>query len=91
MIVEAVIKWIVSGFTSLLAMLPDYTAPDFVATAITFWTGVLAAASGMSQWINFPAISTAALFIGGATVTAITLKIFRMIVSLASGGGGSAA
>ena len=91
MIFDSLFTWIVNGVVSLIQLMPTVDIPTWVSTTVSLWSDMLEGAAGMSHWINFPAIASAATFILGATLISISLKIIRMVISLASGGGGSAA
>lgn len=91
MITEAII-WVFSRLVAfLVGLLPTWTPPTWLDTVI----GTLADAIGyitmLNGWVPVQAIGTAVAFILACSLVAFGVKAGRMVLSVATGGGGSAA
>jgi hypothetical protein len=90
-ITEAII-WVFSRAAAfLISLLPSWTPPDWLVTVTNTMGEAMGHITMLSGWLPISAIGTVVAFILGCSVLAFALKAGRMVLSLATGGGGSAA
>lgn len=91
MITEAII-WVFSRLAAfLIALLPSWEVPAWLVTVIATLADAVSMIGMLSGWVPVAAIGTAVAFILACSALGLALKFGRMILSLATGGGGSAA
>jgi hypothetical protein len=91
MITEAII-WVFSRLAAfLIALLPGWTAPAWLVTVTSTMAGAIGHISMLSGWLPIAAIGHAVAFILACSALHLALRFGRMVLSLATGGGGSAA
>lgn len=87
--------WIITAFSTLAAgligLLPSWTAPDWLTTCTATLANALGYVGMLNGWVPIKAIGVAVAFMLACSGTALLLRFGRMALSLATGGGGSAA
>lgn len=91
MITEAVVNLLVGLFTFLLDLMPDVTLPAWIGTSTTALGTALGHITLLDNWIPVQAIGHVVVFILGCFTVAFGVRVGRMLISLFTGGGGSAA
>lgn len=91
MITEAIIDVFSRVAAFLIGLLPDWTRPDWMQTLIDAATDGVAGVAQLGRWIAFDHISVALAFILATWLIALGIKVARMVLSISTGGGGSAA
>jgi hypothetical protein len=90
---------ITEGIITVLAGLASFIGNAFGTMSIPgWWTSIRdtidqlsTAAAGFGQWLPMTALGQALTFIVGAIGVALGIKVVRMLASIFTGGGGSAA
>lgn len=77
---------IVSG---VLNLLPSITLPDWLGTSISAVSGAFSHAGLYGEWLPLTAIVGGIAFIGVCSGIAWAIKLFRVGVSMGTGGGGA--
>ena len=91
MITEAII-WVFSRLAAfLIDLLPDWTPPEWLASMTATLADAVGNIAMLSGWINVAAVGTVVAFILACAALALAVKFGRMVLSRATGGGGSAA
>ena len=92
-----IVEWVVGVVLDLLAwvlgLIPTFTVPPEMSPA-SMVSGVSFFASGLGQvepYVNVSVLLVCAVAVLGALAVALAAKGLRMVLSLATGGGGSAA
>ena len=85
----SLLAFILHGVVSILPSLPG--PPSWLTSSDSAVGTVFQYADSMSVWFPTSLVLTALTTIGGIWLAALLLKIGRMVVSLFTGGGGSAA
>jgi Trk-type K+ transport system membrane component len=92
MIVKWLIDLVVELFGHVLSLLPDsLVQPADVQASIDTINSVLQSGSGLGAWIPYGQVFAAVSMLLGAIAIAIGIKVVRILLSLFTGGGGSAA
>lgn len=92
MIFEAILNLLTSLITLLLSALPELTIPTwYTDDFLPFWTSTISGVSGFRAWFPFDAIGTAVAVLSSTFAITVAIRIVRMVISLFTGGGGSAA
>lgn len=88
-------EFLVTAFSTLAAgligLLPSFTPPSWLPTAVSTLTDAVGYVSMLNGWVPIKAVGTAVAFMMLCSGLALLLKFGRMGLSLATGGGGSAA
>lgn len=91
MITDALIRfggWIVH---SLLGLIPEWTAPEWVTSAGSAIASVLSWVDSLSVWFPMRLLGVVAAAVTGAWLVSFGVKIVRIVASFLTAGGGSAA
>ena len=91
MIVELIVKAFAALATGIGALLGDADAPGFIANLEGWWSSFMGMLGGLTPWIPWDtagAVVAAVLLAIGAS---FVVKVVRIVLSLFTGGGGSAA
>ena len=92
MIIDSLFNAIQTPFVNILnSMSSWFTIPSWYPEALGFWDGTLEDIADMAHFVPLSAVGQVGTLIFAASVTAITIKLIRLAISLFSGGGGSAA
>jgi len=91
MITQALLDFAVSVFSALLSVVPSFELPSWFETVLPWWATVFDLAEGFRVWIPFDAIKNVLVFSLAVYATVIGIRVARIMVSLFTGGGGSAA
>lgn len=91
MIVQSLIQWVADGITALLGLFPTWEAPTWQAQALDFWTTSIESVNGLAQWFPLPLIGIVAIAVFASLAVSIGIKLFRIVASFLTLGGGSAA
>jgi len=75
---------------ALLDGLPAYTVPAWVTGSASFFGTVFGYASSMGAWFNAPLLLTVLLAVLAVNLFGFGVKLTRSVISLFTGGGGSA-
>jgi hypothetical protein len=90
-ITEAII-WVFAHLCSfLIGLLPSWTEPTWLTTSVDTLASAVQNIAMLSGWVPVQAIGIVVAFILVCSGVAMGLKFGRMVLSLATGGGGSAA
>ena len=91
MITEAVI-WVFSRLAAfLIGLLPDWAAPDWLLSSVAVLAEAVGKITMLSGWVPVSAVGHVVMFMLACSALALAFKSGRMVLSLATGGGGSAA
>jgi hypothetical protein len=82
-----VLKWIVTHF---LALIPTLPVPSWLADRTGFVGQVMGYISGLGNWIPFSYAATGVALVLASMGVGALIKVGRMMLSVATGGGGSA-
>lgn len=87
--------WIITAFSTLAAfligLLPSWTAPSWLVTVTATLADAITYVTMLNGWIPIKAVGVAVGFMITCSGIALLLRFGRMGLSLATGGGGSAA
>jgi len=91
MIFDAIIG-VLAGFLTFIGdLIPDVTIPDWFSTFPEFIEPAWDVINGLDNWLPVQAIGIAVAWMIGLQVVIIGIRVTRVVVSLFTGGGGSAA
>jgi hypothetical protein len=91
MITEAIIWVFAHLVTFLIDLLPSWSAPAWLVTVTDTLADAVSYVGMLNGWVPIKAVGVAVVFMLGCSTLAFALKAGRMVLSLATGGGGSAA
>ena len=91
MITRTIIQLLGGLVAWLVTIMPAPTMPSWYAPIPGFLASVGSAVSQFSYWLPVSLISTMLIFVTGARIFPVVIRIVRVVVSLFTGGGGSAA
>lgn len=90
-----IIEWLVDALTAVLAFLldlfPTVTVPSWVETSTSYVADGVAFINGWAAWVPLDALRNGLLFLLLCGAVAFSVRVFRIALSLFTGGGGSAA
>ena len=89
MIISLIIKLFVSVVQGLLSLLPHFDPPSWVSDVGTAAGTVAGALSGSSAWLPWNALFVAVGVVMACYVAAGGIRIFRIVASFVTLGGGS--
>lgn len=94
MIVEAIVGALVSVIEFALGLVPEFEMPEWLdgtgaGTLHGYATDIGEAASGGSYWVPFDAAALAVTIVLAAVAFSLLVRLFRLVLSLFTGGGGS--
>lgn len=91
MITEAII-WVFSRLVAfLVSLIPSWTPPDWFTTATAWLSSGLSSVAGYANWMPLEAIGVGVGFLMACSAIALAVRLGRMLLSVSTGGGGSAA
>jgi hypothetical protein len=90
-IIDKVLDWLTSLVVAAFSLFPTWGLPTWWATATTKWAEIVAGISDLAHWVPLEAVFQVAAAIFLVSAFAFSVRIGRIIISLFSGGGGSAA
>lgn len=91
MITEAII-WVFSRLVAfLVGLLPGWEAPAWLTSTTSTLGNAVGHVGMLDGWLPIRAIGTVVVFILACAGLALALRFGRMLLSVATGGGGSAA
>jgi hypothetical protein len=91
MIVEAFLGLLFGLFSFVGDLMPEMEVPAFVGSIAGLVGTITGAMAPLGMWIPFGAAGTATTAVLVAIGVAVAVKIVRIVLSLFTGGGGSAA
>lgn len=91
MITSAIMRVLLGFMTFVLGLLPSFTPPAWMADLAGYVSSGLGAFSSLSYWIPVGAVGTVVALVVVVQGIALALKLARMVLSVVTGGGGSAA
>jgi hypothetical protein len=83
-VMTAILAW-------LVGLLPSWSRPDWMQTLIDAASDGVAGVAQLGHWIAFDHISIALAFVIGTWLIALGIRAGRIVLSMLTGGGGSAA
>jgi hypothetical protein len=90
-----ILVWIWDAIRTLLDLLlglfPTVTMPTWVGMIADYFVQGVTVLNGMGNWVPLGAISTGLTFVLSCSAIAMTIRVARILISLFTGGGGSAA
>lgn len=90
-----IVQWLFDALTTVLAFLlglfPTITLPSWVDTATSYVQQGVAFANGWGAWVPLAAVRNSLLFLLLVGGVVFSVRVFRIALSLFTGGGGSAA
>jgi hypothetical protein len=90
-ITQAVINFFVNIFGTVVGAVPGLELPAWYQTVIPFWNNSFVMAEGFRVWVPIEAFGNVLTFSLSVFAIIIAIRVVRIMVSLFSGGGGSAA
>lgn len=90
MITEAIINVFAAVVAFLVGLLPSWTAPDWLGAAVSTMASAIGDITMLSGWVPVKAVGTAVAFMLACSGIGMAVKVARMVLSLSTGGGGSA-
>lgn len=91
MVTDAILRALANFLSWVIGLFPTITLPDWVTTVTGFVTGIVTQALQLGNWIPWPMVGLAFVFIWGAFLVAFGVRIARIVASFFTAGGGSAA
>lgn len=91
MIIEALVSMLSALVTSVADMFGSLTLPEWWVSLDGSLSSLGEYAAGYGEWVPVAEAVTALGFVVGALALALTIKLVRIVVSLFTAGGGSAA
>lgn len=91
MIVEAFISILVGIADGIFALLGNSAAPSWLTGVGGQLASLVDMSASLGSWVPWPVIAASVAAVGGAYLVSLTVKVVRMLISLFTGGGGSAA
>ena len=91
MVTRAVVELLGGLVAWLVTLMPSPSMPDWYAPIPGYLATLGSAVSQFSYWIPVSLISTMLVFVTASRLAPIVIRIVRVVVSLFTGGGGSAA
>ena len=89
MIIDEFLLFFFGFIATFIGMLPVYDLPTYSEQALTFWSGMIQDAYKLNGFVPISAIFQVLLSLIAVQLIVITIKIIRMGISLATGGGGA--
>lgn len=91
MILEAIVSAFVAVITFLIGLIPSWSAPGWLTTATTTLADAVGHIAMLNGWLPVSAIGQVVVFLMAAGALALGIRLTRIVLSLVTGGGGSAA
>jgi hypothetical protein len=91
MILEWLLGAVVTVVEAFLNLLPDWTLPDWWASAASTWSDTAGRIDELGMWVPVSAIINGAIFLLAVMGIALAVRVGRIALSLLTAGGGSAA
>jgi hypothetical protein len=91
MITKFLMDVLSTAAAGLVSLLPAWTAPAWLATVIATMSSTIGTVTMLSGWVPISAIGTVVAFMLACSAIGLAVKIGRIVLSLFTGGGGSAA
>ena len=91
MIVELIVKAVAALARGLAALLGDLPAPAFLSTALDSVGDLLSNFGGLGAWVPWGFVGDVFTAVMAAMVIGFGIKVVRIVLSLFTAGGGSAA
>ena len=91
MIVDKILDILASVVIFIIDLFPTWTFPTWWTSAITGWSSIVAGISDLAHWMPLDAIFQVAGAVFIVSIFSFSVRILRIVLSLFSGGGGSAA
>jgi len=90
-----IIEWlaqVVAAIAEFIAgLFGDLQAPGWLQSAGDTWQSIMGQAAGLDPWIPWSVLSAVVTSLLACVVIGFGIKVVRMVLSLFTGGGGSAA
>lgn len=91
MVTDWIIQALAAFVSWVLGLFPVLDMPDWVATVVTFVSSTVTNALALGNWIPWPMVGLAFVFIWAAWLVALGIRVARITASFFTAGGGSAA
>lgn len=91
MITKFLMDVLSTAAAALVGLLPSWTAPAWLTTVISTLASTIGYVTMLDGWVPISAIGTVVAFMLACSAIAVGVKIGRIVLSLFTGGGGSAA
>lgn len=91
MVTDSIINALSWLFAGVIGLFPTITVPEWADTLTSYMGDGADFAAGMAHWVPVAAIGQGLVFVFACWGVANGIKLIRIVVSLFSGGGGSAA
>lgn len=91
MVTDAILRALANFLSWVVGLFPTITLPEWVAIVTGFISGIVTQALQLGNWIPWPMVGLAFVFIWGAFIVALAVRIARIVASFFTAGGGSAA
>lgn len=91
MIIEALVTLLRGVVEFLFGLLGDLPAPGWLTDLSGQMSGLVATGASMGVWVPWSVLGAGMAAVGTCLVVSLTVRVVRIVISLFTGGGGSAA
>lgn len=91
MIVEGIVKVAVAFFKFVLGLFPTRNPPQWTESLASSLQTVWDAGAGLGAWIPWGNVAAVVQAVIACMITGLLIRLVRIVLSLFTGGGGSAA
>lgn len=91
MIIEALVRLLVTVVTALLSALPTVPVPAWVGSVTSGIAGLVGYANGLGAWVPMNFVLVVAGSVLACMAIGFAIKLVRIVASFLTAGGGSAA
>ncbi|SFC94947.1 hypothetical protein SAMN04487968_1165 [Nocardioides terrae] len=91
MILQAVLELVFGLIDGLLGLLPTAPPPDWFADGAGYFGQIWAMGTGLGGWVPWDVFGLVLASVGTCLAIAVVVRITRILISVFTGGGGSAA
>lgn len=91
MLFELVVNVLVGVVGGMFALLGNLPAPGWLTGLVGQLDGLVSAGASMGVWVPWSVMGVVAGAVAACAAISLSVRLFRMLLSLFTGGGGSAA
>jgi hypothetical protein len=89
MIIDKFLDFLASIAVYVIGLFPTWALPTWWSTAVTSWGSIVSGISDLAHWVPLDAVFQVATAVFLVSIFSFTVRIFRIALSLVSGGGGN--
>lgn len=91
MVTDLILSVLGNVVSFFIGLMPTIEAPDWLTSVIDFVAMVVTNALALGNWIPWPMVGLAFLFVWSSFLIALGIRVARIVASFLTAGGGSAA